>query len=240
MRTKFVLFTLLAMALVLSACGPATINQAAQPIIRTMNVNGVGQIFLTPDIAYIYIGVHTEAATASDAMAENKTQTNAVIDAIKKTKVADKDIRTTNFSIYPSQKYGPDGTPTGETVYMVDNSVYVTVRNLDSLGGLLDDAVSAGANTINSITFDLADKTQAVKDARTKAVEDAKTQAKELADAAGITLGNIQNISFYDTSPSPVSMYAGKGGGMMADAATPIQPGELTISVTVNMVYEIE
>jgi uncharacterized protein YggE len=240
MRTKFVLFTLLALALVLSACGPTTINQAAQPVVRTMNVNGVGQINLTPDIAYIYIGVHSEAATATEAVAANKTQTNAVIDAIKKAKVADKDIRTTNFSIYPSQKYGPDGTSTGETVYMVDNSVYVTVRNLDSLGGLLDDAVSAGANTINSITFDLADKTQAVKDARAKAVADAKTQAQEIATASGVSLGNIQNISFYDTSPIASPMYSGKGGGMAADASVPIQPGELTISVTVNLVYEIK
>jgi uncharacterized protein YggE len=240
MRTKFVLFTLLALALALSACGPTTINQAAQPVIRTMNVNGVGQIYLTPDIAYIYIGVHTEAATASEAMATNKTQTNAVIGAIKKTKVADKDIRTTNFSIYPSQKYTPDGMPTGETIYAVDNTVYVTVRKLDSLGGLLDDVVSAGANTINSITFDLADKTQAVKDARAKAVEDARTQARELADASGVSLGNIQNINFYETSPSPIPMYSGKGGGMAADASVPIQPGELTISVTVNLVYEIK
>ena len=240
MRTKFVLFTLLALALVLSACGPTTINQAAQPMLRTLNVNGIGQINLTPDIAYIYIGIHTEAATATEAVATNKTQTNAVIDAIQKTKVADKDIRTTNFSIYPSQQYAPDGTPTGKTTYMVDNSVYVTVRNLDSLGGLLDDAVNAGANTINSITFDLADKTQAVKEARAKAVEDARTQAQEIADASGVSLGNIQTISFYDSSPMQTPMYSGKGGGLVADAAVPIQPGELTISVTVNMVYEIK
>lgn len=240
MRTKFIVFALLAFALVLSACQPTTVNQAAAPIIHTLNVNGVGQVYLTPDIAYIYIGVHNEAKTASDAVAANKTQTNAVIDALKSAKVDDKDIRTTNFSIWPSQQYAPDGTISG-TTYMVDNTVYIVVRDLDGLGDLLDDAISAGANSINSIQFDVADKTAAVKDARAKAVADAKTQATELADAAGVTLGDIQNISFFDNSPYPMAEGKGGGGGMMAgDASVPIQPGQLSISVSVSMVYEIK
>jgi uncharacterized protein YggE len=238
MRTNFLIFAVLAFALVLSACGPTTINQAAQPIVRTLNVNGVGSVDLTPDIAYIYIGVHDEAATASEAVNANKTHTTAVIDAIKKAGVAAKDIRTTNFSIYPNQQSDPNGKITG-TTYMVDNSVYVTVRNLDGLGSLLDDAISAGANNINSIQFDVADKTAAVKEARAKAVADAKAQAQEMSAAAGITLGDIQNLSFYDSSPVP--MLSGKGGGsaMSADASVPIQPGQLTISVNVSITYSI-
>jgi uncharacterized protein YggE len=124
---------------------------------------------------------------------------------------------------------------------MVDNTVYVTVRDLDGLGDLLDDTIAAGANSINSIQFDVADKSAAVKEARAKGVEDAKTQAQELATAAGITLGNIQNISYYDNSPVP--MFEGKGGGggaMAADTSVSIQPGQLTISVSVNITYEIK
>ncbi len=240
MRTKILVFAALAFALVLSACGPATINQAAQPVVRTLNVNGLGASYLTPDIAYINIGVHNEGATASEVVEANKAQTNAVIDAIKKAGVDKKDIRTTNFSIYPSQQYSPEGTVTG-TIYMVDNTVYVTVRDLDGLGSLLDDTISAGANSINSIQFDVADKTAAVKDARAKGVEDAKTQAQELADAAGVTLGEIQNISFYDNSPYPVfEGKGGGGGGYAADVSVPIQPGQLTISVSVSITYAIK
>lgn len=240
MRTKIYIIALLVLPLILSACGPTTINQAAPVNPRTLSVNGVGLTYLTPDIAYIYIGVHTENPSASDAVATNKTQTTAVIDAIKKAGVNDKDIRTTNFSIWPSQQYSPDGKQTG-TIYMVDNTVYITVRDLDSLGNLLDDAISAGANSINSIQFDVADKTKAVKDARAKAVEDAKTQAKELADAAGVSLGEIQTISFYDNSPYPMFEGKGGGGGGAAGATTvPIQPGQLSISVTVSMNYEIK
>ena len=239
MRTKILVFTVLAFALILSACGPATINQAAQPISRTLNVNGIGTSNLTPDIAYIYIGVHNEGATASEVVSANKVQTNAVLDALKKAGVDDKDLRTTNFSIYPSQQYDVNGKSTG-TTYMVDNTVYVTVRNLDGLGSLLDDTIAAGANSINSIQFDVADKTAAVKEARAKAVEDAKTQAKELADAAGISLGGIQSISFYDNSPVPMAAGKGGGGGAMADTAVSIQPGQLTISVSVSITYDIK
>jgi hypothetical protein len=240
MRTSFIPYALLALVFILSACGPTTINQEAQPAVRTLNVNGVGQVYLTPDIAYIYIGVHNEAATASEAVEANKTQTTAVIDAIKAAGVDEKDIRTTNFSIWPSQQYGPDGTSSG-TVYMVDNSVYVVVRELDNLGDLLDQAISAGANSINSIQFDIADKTAAVKDARASAVEDAKKQAEELAEAAGVSLGEIQSISFFDSSPYPLYEGKGGGGGAYAEAAAvPIQPGQLSISVSVNVTYAIE
>jgi uncharacterized protein YggE len=242
MRTKYFAFALLVFALTLSACapaGPTTYNQL--PAVRTLNVNGLGQVYLTPDIAYIYVGVHTEGATASEAVEQNKAQTTAVIDALKAAGVDEKDIRTTNFSIWPSQQYGPDGLAIG-TIVMVDNNVYVVVRDLDGLGDLLDSVITAGANSINSIQFDVADKTEAVKEARVKAVEDASTQATELAGAAGLTLGEIQSISFFDNSPYP--MYEGKGGGggmMYADAAAvPIQPGQLSISVSVNVTYEIE
>lgn len=242
MRTKFLVFAVLALTLALSACGPTTINQEAQPVVRTLNVNGMGQTYLTPDIAYINIGVHTESDTAANAVSANTENTKAVTDAIKKAGVDAKDISTTNFSIYPSQQYSPEGKVTG-TIYMVDNTVYVTVRKLDNLGKLLDDVVGAGANSINSIQFDVADKSAAVKEARAKAVEDAKKQAQELADAAGIALGSIQTISFYDNSPYPSPMMYGKGGGggaMEASAAVPIQPGQLSISVTVNIAYSIK
>jgi len=240
MNKKFLVFAVLAFALALSACGPSTINQAAPEAIRTLNVNGLGQVDLTPDIAYIYIGVHTENVIASDAVDSNKSQTTAVIDALKNVGVADKDIRTINFSIYPSQQYGPDGKATG-SIILVDNTVYVTVRNLDGLGDLLDSAISAGANNINSIQFDVADKTQALKDARAKAVENAKLQAQELADAAGVSLGEIQSINFYDSSPYPMTGGKGGGGGdAFANAAVPIQPGQLTIAVTVNLTYSIK
>ena len=242
MKTKSMFVAAVALlALVLSACGPASLTQQAQAGVRTLSVTGSGQANLVPDIAYIYLGVHTEKPIASEAMTENNNQTQAMIDALSKFGIDKKDIRTTNFSIYPQDKYDPQtGQPTGQKVYSVDNTVYVTVRDLKKLGDLLDTVVAAGANTINSIQFDVADKESAIKSARADAVKDAETQAQELASSAGVTLGEIQTIGFFDNQPVPV--FDGKGGGaaVAQAAAVPIQPGQLTLTVTVSVTYAIK
>lgn len=233
----YLVAAMLILAAVLSACSPTIVAESQLPS-RTISVTGAGQVTLAPDIAYIYIGVHTEAASATEAVSDNSTRTQKVTDALKELGLAKEDIRTTNFSIWPSQQYGPDGKLTG-TIYMVDNTVYVTVRDIEKLGELLDTTIQAGANSINSIQFDLEDKTEALSQARKAAVENAKKQAKELADAAGVKLGEIQTIGFYEATP--VSMFDGKGGGGVAlEAAVPIQPGQLTLTVTVNLTYELK
>ena len=240
MRTKYFAFAFLALlALVMSACGPTTVNQAAPETPRTLNVSGVGIMYLTPDIVYINIGVNTQRENAAEAVDLNKTQTNAVIQAIKDFGVAEKDIRTTNFSIWSNPQYDPSGQITG-TMYVVDNTVNVTVRDLEKLGDLLDAAVSAGANSIYSIQFDVEDKTAATKEARAKAVENAKTEAQELADTAGVALVEIKDINYYESSPTPYFEGKGGGGGAAVESAVPIQPGQLAISVTVNVTYTIK
>jgi uncharacterized protein YggE len=241
MKTKSILVAATALiALLVSACGPTTINQEGVPPLRTVSVTGSGSANLVPDIAYIYVGVHTEKPSAAEAVDENNEQTEKMIEALKDFGIAAQDIRTTNFSIWPQERYDQfSGTPTGEKTYIVDNTVYVTVRDLDNLGDLLDTVIAAGANTVNSIQFDVADKDEALKDARAEAVKDAAEQAKELADAAGVKLGEIQTIGFFDSQPYPV--FDGKGGGgSAAEASVPIQPGQLTFTVTVSVSYVIE
>jgi uncharacterized protein YggE len=241
MKTKFALIVaVLLMALVLSACGPAVVGglAAAQPPVRTMNVSGTGQVTIKPDIAYINIGVHTEKPSASEAVAQNNSDSQAVIDALKAAGVAADDLQTTNFNIYPSNQTGPDGKTISVT-YMVDNTVNVKVRDLSKLGAALDAAVKAGANNVNSIQFDLVDKTKAMSDARAAAVKAAKAEAEELAAAAGVTLGNIQTINYNENTPGPI--FYGKGGGLaVADAAVPVNAGTLDISVSVMLTYEIK
>ncbi len=243
MRNKSIIFSILILAaLVLSACGPSTIVANPAPPQRTLNVNGVGTVNMTPDIAYINIGVHTEKPTAAEAVSENNTQTQQVVNALQGGGVDPKDIQTTNFSIYPNTQYDPQTNAKLGTTYMVDNTVNVTVRKLDQLGNLLDLSVKSGANSVNSIQFDVADKTQALKQARDLAVKDAATQAQELSSAAGVTLGDIQAISFYNNVPGPIMDTFGKGGGggAVAAASVPIQSGQMTLTVNVSMTYEIK
>jgi len=229
------------LALLVSACGPTTVNQAAPPPFRSISVSGAGSVNLVPDIAYIYVGVNTQKPSASEAVDENNAQTEKMIKALRDFGIDAKDIRTTNFSIWPQERYDPlTGTPTGDKTYVVDNTVYVTVRDLEKLGELLDTVIAAGANTVNSIQFDVADKDEAIKQARAEAVKDAAEQARSLADAAGVNLGEVYTISFFDSSPYPVYNGKGGGGGAVAEAAVPIQPGQLTFTVTVSVTYEIK
>ena len=237
MRKKLSIFVpILVLALALSACGTA----AAQP--RTLNVSGNGTVYLTPDIAYITIGVHTEDPNLATGVSNNNTQAQGLVDALKNAGIAAKDIQTSNFSVYYNSSQSIDKT-TGQPItggyYAVDNTVNVTVRDLSHLGSLLNTAVGAGANNINSITFDVADKTAAMEQARQKAMANANSLASELAKTAGVNLGEIQAISYSDNSPQP---YYGMGGGGAAapNASVPIQPGQTQISVTVSVTYALK
>jgi uncharacterized protein len=239
MKTKsLIVFAVLIFALLLGACAPA-----GNANMRTLSVSGSGEALLAPDIAYVHVGVHTEDATAAEAVTANTAQTEELIQALQDFGIDAKDIRTTNFSIYPMERFDPaTGLPSGEKVYAVDNTVYVTVRNLEQLGNLLDTAVQAGANNVNSVQFDVAEKDEALQQARAEAVKDAGSQAQALAQAAGLSLGEVQSISFNEASPYPI--FDGKGGGGMAAeqaaAAVPIQPGQLTFTVYVNVTYALK
>ena len=232
MRTKLSLFVLI-LALALSACGTA-----AQP--RTLDIIGTGTVYLTPDIANIYVGVHSEDPAVATAVNDNNTRTQALVDALKNAGIAAKDIQTSNFSVYNTTGYDKvTGVSTG-SIYAVDNTVYITVRYLSKLGSLLSTAVGVGANNINSITFDVADKTAAMVEARQKAMTDASSLASELAKNAGLTLGEIQNVSYADSSPVSYSYGVGGGGASAPNASVPIQPGMTEITVTVSVTYIIK
>jgi uncharacterized protein YggE len=236
MRSKLFLLTpILVLALFLTACGPSAAPAAGES--NTLSVSGNGIVYLTPDIATIYIGVHTEDRDISQALANNNSQAQAVVAALQNLGVALEDIQTTNFSVYNTEAYDEVGQK--YTNYMVDNSVYITVRDLSKLGTLLSTVIGSGANNINSITFDVADKTAALVEARTLAIANANALAGELAQTAGVRLDGIKIISYSEFSPSP---YYGMGGGGASapNASVPIQAGQMQISVTVNVTYGIK
>jgi len=238
MRTKLVIPTILLIAAVaLSACSASVQLGQTQP--RTISVTGNAEVILEPDIAYVSIGVHSEAESAKAAVATNNSQTQAVIDAIKAQGVDEKDIKTTNFSVYQSEKFAPTGESLG-SYFMADNTVNVTIRDIAKIGDVLDASINAGANNIYGITFDVEDKETALASGRDQAMVNAEEQAEMLASAAGVTLGEVQSISYYSNAPVPVyydSKMAGVGGG---GQSVPISPGQLTLSASVSVVYSIK
>jgi uncharacterized protein YggE len=227
------------MAGMLAACSTA----AAQPLspsdlpVRTITVTGSGQVFLSPDIANISIGVHTEAEDAERAVADSNAQTQSVVQMLKDSGVATVDIQTANFSIYPRQDFDDQGR-VRDITYVVENTVRVTVRDLDAIGELLNAVVESGANNVYGIQFDVEDRVNALSDARKAAVDNARSVAEEMAQAAGVELGPLHSITVYGNAPTQVF----EERAMAADAAgaVPISPGQLSLTVEVNVVYEIQ
>ncbi len=244
MRNK--LFLILAIAVLgLTLVGCAAPVASAQtpgttPPLRQLTATGTGKIYLNPDVAYIYIGVHAQADAVSDALSQNNDKSQAVAGSLKEQGVDAKDIQTSAFNVNPVQEYDKNGQPTKMT-YTVDNSVYVTVRDLSKLGQILDAVVRNGANNINGINFDVTDKAKAVSEARTLAIQQAKQMAQEMASAAGVSLGDLQTMNVY-ASNGPVPMFEAKGGGAAASVAAtvPTSSGQLVLSMDATLVYEIK
>ncbi|RPJ52139.1 MAG: DUF541 domain-containing protein [Chloroflexi bacterium] len=250
MRNALLLVCLVT-ALALSACAvppgqaaPAAAPQSAPaqqgipPQARTISVNGVGQVTLAPDVAYVSIGVHSQSDNVSEALSQNNQKAQAVAGALRELGIDPKDVQTSGFNVVPQQEFGPQGEQLG-IVYSVDNTVYVTVRDLQILGQLLDVVVRSGANSINGIAFDVLDKSKGLAEARQLAVESAQSQAAEMAQYAGVTLGELQTMNVYTSSP-PTPIFEGKGGVGMDAAQVPISAGQVILRVEVGAVYAIQ
>ena len=228
MKNRFLWLTIASiLVLAMGACAP------------TQTANGNGQVYVAPDVVYIYVGVHTESKDVSEALAKNNTQAQAVANSLKTMGVDPKDVQTTAFNVVPQAEFTPEGQPAGNK-YVVDNTVYVTVHDLTNLGKLLTAVVADGANSINGIQFDIQNKEKAQADARKLAIQNAKAQAQEMADAAGVKLGRLVSLNVNPSTP-PMPYLGGKGGLMKSDTSVPapMSAGQLVISADANLSYEI-
>ncbi|HEX4897055.1 MAG TPA: SIMPL domain-containing protein [Candidatus Limnocylindrales bacterium] len=204
---------------------------------HTIGVTGTGRVVLTPDIADLRLGVTTTAKTVEDARAANATLMTAVISALKGLGIADRDVQTTTLSLGPVYDYSTNTNPPRLTGYTLTNVVAVTIRDLDVAGDVIDGAMEAGATTLDSITFRVADQTTAEREAREAAMREAKAKAQTLATAAGVSIDGVASIS-ETVAPIPYPVYYG-AAAVLRDAATPVEVGTNEISVTVAVVYVI-
>lgn len=239
MKNKlFMIVVLVVASLSLAACGAvATAPSAAD--IRTVAVNGSGTVTLSPDMATVNIGVVAQAAEAQDATDESSATIAKITTALSEFGIAESDIKTSNFSIYPMQNYNDDGEIASVT-YRVENTVTVTVRDLENLGDILDAVIGAGANTIYGVQFDLADRESAYAQAVEIAMQNAKERAQLMADAAGAQLGELQSASTYLGGGGGISMAYAQDAEMAAGSRVPVSPGDMEISVEVNVVYAMQ
>jgi len=228
-----------AVALIAALSLPAVPLVFAEEPAPSITVVGSGSVSGAPDTAEVTAGVVTQATTASQAMSQNSTTMAQVLKALAALGIADRDIHTTNVSIVPQRASSPSGrpapSPSAVVGYEVTNQVRVRVRNLSSLGRLLDTLVSQGANALGGIGFSIADPAPLLEQARSKAIVDARQKAQVYATAAGMKVGRV--IFIRDTSALPPRPMAGR---MMAMAATPIAPGEQELEVSVSVTYALE
>jgi uncharacterized protein YggE len=205
----------------------------------TINVNGSGMASNTPDIVDIQLGVETVNDDAAQTISESTAKMKAVLDAVKALGIEDKDIQTVNYTMWVEQIYNQEtGVPTGQVRYHITNQVNVRLHDLTQAGKLLEDALTAGANNVGSITFGVSDPTELQKQARATAVQNARAKAEELAAGLGVQVGKVRQVSEYVSGPVPVATYAkdmGVGGG----GEVPIATGSYNVSVEVQVIFDI-
>lgn len=228
---------------------------------RGISVMGVGKASAPPDIARTSIGVEVRAADVQQATNEATARMNAVTQAIKQLGIADKDLRTHSFSIGFEQEQMPPPTPvpaatpargaaaataaapppeqpaTPRGYYRVSNMLEVTIRDLNSVGRVLQAATSAGANNVWGVNFEIENTDTLKVQARAQAVQRAEQAATELAQLARVKLGKVLSISESESGggggPQLMSMRAANGD-------VPIERGEITVSYGVRVLYDVK
>lgn len=234
----------LAGALLLGACGggapAATAQTASQPPEHTIVVTGQGEAYGEPDVANVSLGVSITNTDVGQAVSQANQAMADITTALGGVGIDPKDVQTTNYNVWPQQQIDrTTGESTGVTTYHVDSSLQVKVRDIAKAGQVIQEALDAGANSVNGLSFGINDPKPLESQARSAAIDDARQRAGELADALGVKLGEPTQVSESTSGvPQPRALSAeaaqGLGGG-----AVPISTGQLSVSVQVNVTFQL-
>lgn len=213
--------------------------QPPQPA-ESVTVSGTGRAVVTPDRFTFQVGVHTVAATVDDAVAENNRRVASVIAALKKAGAQDRDIQTSQFTIYPQQDY-KEGQLPRILGYQVQNTVTVRSTKVNDAGRLLGIAIGAGVNTSSGINFEVSDPARGRDQGLKAAFDDARAKATLLAQAAGRTLGRALEITEGQrmNEPPPRPMYARLEAQAAANADVPVEAGTQEVQYIVTVTFAL-
>ncbi|MEI9891972.1 MAG: SIMPL domain-containing protein [Caulobacteraceae bacterium] len=219
------------------ASAPAWAAEDAAFAATTLNLSAAGQSHAAPDMASVTLGVQVQAPTAEQAMAINAQRMTAVIAALRRAGVAERDIRTSSLNLQAQYAF-PQNQARQLTGYEATNGVSVEARDLARLGALLDAAVAAGANQVNGISFGLKDPHAAEDAARLDAVKALQAKADLYAKATGYRVGRLVNLSegggYEPSPPRPLATMAAR-----SFAATPVEAGTLDVRIEVSGTFEL-
>ena len=205
---------------------------------RVVTVTGEGAVDVAPDLAEISVANVTQAKTASEAMAATSKKAEAVLTVAREAGIAEKDMSTGSVSLHPVyQRQKPGQTQTPAIVgYRASIQARLVIRDIKSVGGILDKLVQAGADNLGSLRFSVADQTAVRDKARAMAVKDAQRVATLLAEAAGAKLGPVQTIEETSGRPPIGVMRA----AVAMERAVPVTPGEISVTTRVRVVFALE
>jgi len=199
-------------------------------------VTGEGRVSVVPDVADLRLGVSIARLTVVEARQDAASTMASILAAVEAAGVTKPDVRTSLLSVQPRYDYR-DGKPPELSGYELANVVEVTVRDLAKLGDVVDGSLKAGATSMDSLTFRLADPAPAEREARILAMANARSRADVLAEAAGLAITGVASVVEGGAMPPPRPFAKAERMMMAADSATPVESGSLEVAVSVTVGY---
>jgi uncharacterized protein len=203
----------------------------------TIVVSGTGRVAVDPDVADLRLGVSIARPTVEGARTAAAEAMSAILAAVRDAGVERRDVRTTLLAVQPRYDYR-DGVAPVLTGYDLNNVVEITVRDLSSLGAVIDGALIAGATSLDGLAFRVDDPRDAERAARTAAVAEARARAEVLAEAADVAISGVSDIVEGGPPPSWPQPKAARMA-LAADAGTPVEAGTTEIAVTVTVTFRL-
>ena len=211
---------------------------AATTSARTISLSGTGTVTTVPDLAQVSLGVFTTATAAEEAAVENANRMQKVVSALQSLGFQNRDIRTEFLNVQPIFEFDERRRTQNIVGFSATNNVRVTTAERDTVSAIIDSALAAGANQVNSLQFTLSEtKQKELQDeAITRAVEDANTKADKIAELMRVRITGVQSVSVGGGIPPIGLQFA------VAEArpATPVFAGETLVTFTVSVIYTIE
>jgi uncharacterized protein len=210
---------------------------SAQMNPNGITVTGVGNVYGTPDLAIIDLGVDIANEDINVASDEVSKVTGTLLELFKQAGIESKDVRTAYFNVWREVRYDSEGNET-KPVFHVVNTLSITVRDVSKVGILLNESLSAGANAINGIQYTFANPEELEQQARSLAMQNAKARAAELAVLSGVSLGRVLSINEVPAYGATPIAYGAAMESKMA-AGTPVSLGQLAVSISITVTFEI-
>jgi uncharacterized protein len=212
------------------------VAQLQPSLVPVLASSGQGEAKVTPDRASVMLNVQTRATTAAGAAAENASRTRAVLDAVGKLGLSRDQLSTEGYTVYPEMQYDRSGASPRVSGYVVTNTVRAETKRPEQAGAIVDAALAAGANMVNSLSFYASSIDEARRQAVAAAVTSARADAEAMARAAGGTLGALLELTTGGPTVPPRPMYeiAMRAKSAMQSEPTPVNPGQQTVTVFVT------